>query len=133
MLDALSLKNARLGLETLGLMGFPEEQVTIVLSRAGTSVGISENDAVQIIGRPLDVLVPSDRAVSRSAGDGVPLVISQPKSDVAKAYEALADLYSAAPAQMVETEAKPRRRWGLRRNRDSSQEITLAGVGQSKL
>jgi pilus assembly protein CpaE len=133
MLDALSLKNARLGLETLDLMGFPEDKVRVLLSRAGTSVGISESDAVEIMGRKLDILVPSDRNVSRSLGDGVPLVISQPKSEVARAYEALADLFIASPDQEVEVEAKPRRTWGWRRKREGQQEITLAGAGQSKL
>jgi pilus assembly protein CpaE len=133
MLDALSLKNARLGLETLDLMGFPEDKVRILLSRAGTSVGVSESDAVEIMGRPLDVLVPSDRSVSRSLGDGVPLVISQPKSEVAKAYESLADLFSAPVLDAVEAEAKPRRAWGRRRKREDGPETTLATLGQSKL
>jgi pilus assembly protein CpaE len=133
MLDALSLKNARLGLETLDLMGFPEDKVRILLSRAGTSVGISESDAVEIMGRGLDILVPSDRSVSRSLGDGVPLVISQPKSEVAKAYEALADLFTASPDDEVEVQAKPRRTWGWRRKREGQQETTLAAAGQSKL
>jgi pilus assembly protein CpaE len=133
MLDALSLKNARLGLETLDLMGFPEDKVRILLSRAGTSVGVSESDAVEIMGRPLDVLVPSDRSVSRSLGDGVPLVISQPKSEVAKAYEALADLFSAPVLDEVVAEAKPRRAWGRRRKREDGPETTLATLGQSKL
>jgi pilus assembly protein CpaE len=132
MLDALSLKNARLGLETLDLMGFPEDKVRILLSRAGTSVGISENDAVEIMGRKLDILVPSDRSVSRSLGDGVPLVVSQPKSEVAKAYEALADLFSAPPEE-AEAAAKPRRSWGRRRKQEGDQDVTLAGAGQSKV
>jgi pilus assembly protein CpaE len=133
MLDALSLKNARLGLETLDLMGFPEDKVRILLSRAGTSVGVTESDAVEIMGRKLDVLVPSDRSVSRSLGDGVPLVISQPKSEVAKAYESLADLFTAPIEEEVEVEAKSRRAWGRRRKRGDQREITLAGVGHAKL
>jgi pilus assembly protein CpaE len=133
MLDALSLKNARLGLETLDLMGFPEDKVKVVLSRAGTSVGISESDAIQIMGRKLDVLVPSDRSVSRSLGDGVPLVISQPKTEVARAYESLADLFTVSPEEETETEAKPKRTWSWRRKRQDHREITFAGVGQSKL
>ncbi len=40
-LDTLSLKNTRLGLETLTLMGYPEANVSLVLNRAQTKVGIS--------------------------------------------------------------------------------------------
>ena len=42
MLDSLSLKNTKLGLETLELMGYPSEHVTLVLNRAGSRVGISD-------------------------------------------------------------------------------------------
>jgi pilus assembly protein CpaE len=132
MLDALSLKNTRLGLETLDLMGFSDDKVRVVLNRAGTSVGITEADAIEILGRGLDILVPSDRNVSRSLGEGIPLVVSQPKSEVAKAYEALADLFIAAPEESEEVESKPRRTL-FRRRRRRSQEITLAGVGRGEL
>ena len=47
MLDAPSLKNTRLGLETLGLMGVPSDKVKIVLNRADTNVGISHADVVE--------------------------------------------------------------------------------------
>ncbi len=59
MFDALSLKNTRLGLETVELMGHSPEQIRVVLNRAGTNVGISDSDAVEILGRTPDVFVPS--------------------------------------------------------------------------
>jgi pilus assembly protein CpaE len=65
-LDTLSLKNTRLGLETLTLMGYPEANVTLVLNRAQTKVGISADDVAQVAGRVPDVLVPSDRDIPRS-------------------------------------------------------------------
>ena len=70
MLDAPSLKNSKLGLETLELMGVPRERVRVVLNRADTSVGISHADVLGIFGRAPDVLVPSQREVVRSVNRG---------------------------------------------------------------
>lgn len=98
MLDALSLKNTRLGIETLDLMGYDQDRVRVVLNRANSGVGISEADVVAILGRVPDVLVPSSRDVVRSVNEGAPVVISQPRSDMAKSFEALADLFVAVPA-----------------------------------
>src|SRR6476469_9615393 len=51
MLDSLSLKNTKLGLETLELMGYPVENITLVLNRADSRVGITHEDVSTIIGR----------------------------------------------------------------------------------
>jgi pilus assembly protein CpaE len=117
MLDALSLKNTRLGLETLDLMAVPQDKVHVILNRSDSSIGLSEADAITILGRKPDVMVPSDRDVPRSLAEAVPLVVSNRKSEVARAYEGLADLLSSDPEQSVAAEPKARRtrRRGLRR------------------
>ena len=73
MLDSLSLKNTKLGLETLQLMGYERDSVRIVLNRAGSRVGITQEDVVTVLGKEPDVLVPSDRDVSRSVNEGSPI------------------------------------------------------------
>ena len=70
MLDAPSLKNTKLGLETLELMGYPRENVRVVLNRADANVGISHADVLGLIGRPPDALVPSQRDIVRSVNRG---------------------------------------------------------------
>ena len=80
MLDALSLKNTKLGLETLELMGFPAEQIKLVLNRARSRVGISDDEVVAIMGREPDVLVPSDRDIPRAVNEGKPILIAKPQS-----------------------------------------------------
>jgi pilus assembly protein CpaE len=92
-LDTLSLKNTRLGLETLSLMGYPEQQVSLVLNRAQTKVGITEEDVEAIVGRTPDVFIPSDRNIPRSVNEGSPISVSEPKSDAAKAFVSLTDRY----------------------------------------
>ncbi len=112
MLDALSQKNTRLGLETLELMGYESDRVWIVLNRANTSVGINRTDVVSILGRAPDVLVPSHRDIARSVNEGAPVVISQKRSDAARAFEALAGMFSSLS---VEQSAGPRRGRSLMR------------------
>jgi pilus assembly protein CpaE len=101
MLDAPSLKNTRLGLETLGLMGVPSDRVKLVLNRAGTNVGISEADVMTVLGRAPDVLVPSSRDVVRAVNRGEPIVLATKRSDAAKAFRELAGLYGDKPVAAV--------------------------------
>jgi pilus assembly protein CpaE len=113
MLDALSLKDTKIGLETLAQMGYASEELTLVLNRADTSVGISEQDVEQLLGRKPDVLVPSDRAIPRAITAGQPIVVAEPKSNAARAFFGLVRRYAVArtvEAAPVETENGSRRR-----------------------
>ncbi|MBD0328515.1 MAG: AAA family ATPase [Thermoleophilia bacterium] len=92
-LDSLSLKNTKLGLETLDLMGFPNDRVALVLNRADSRVGLEHDDVVAILGREPDVLVPSDREISRSVNEATPIVLAQARSDAARAFRALSERF----------------------------------------
>jgi pilus assembly protein CpaE len=96
MLDSLSLKNTKLGLETLDLMGFDSQHVQLVLNRAGSRVGITGDDVRTVIGREPDVLVPSDREIPRAVNEGQPIVLAKPGSEAARAFGHLADRFAAA-------------------------------------
>jgi pilus assembly protein CpaE len=96
MLDALSLKDTKIGIETLEQMGYRPGDLTLVLNRADTSVGISPSDVEHVLGRRPDVLVPSDRAIPRAITEGKPIVVAEPRSSAAKAFTALATRYQTA-------------------------------------
>jgi pilus assembly protein CpaE len=96
MLDALSLKDTKIGLETLEQMGYRPGDLTLVLNRADTSVGISPSDVERVLGRRPDVFIPSDRAIPRAITDGQPIVVAEPRSSAAKAFTALAMRYKVA-------------------------------------
>ena len=116
MFDALSLKNTRLGLDTLELMGHPADHIRVVLNRAGTNVGISDGDAVEILGRRPDVLVPSDREIPVSINDGVPITLSGSRSDAARAINSLADMCAQTPLEASSPATpQPKRRRLFRR------------------
>jgi len=89
-------------------MGYERERIRIVLNRADTSVGVTQDDVTAVIGRSPDVLVPSHRDVVRSINEGMPIVQARPRSDVARAFRALAAGYLGTPTPR-------RRRLRLRR------------------
>jgi pilus assembly protein CpaE len=115
MLDSLSLKNTKLGLETLELMGYDTGRISLVLNRADTRVGITHEDVEAIIGRAPDVLVPSDRQIPISVNDGIPIVARDERSEPARAFRKLAEKYvesheEAAPHMEAPMEIKAGKR-----------------------
>jgi pilus assembly protein CpaE len=118
MLDALSIKDTRIGLETLARMGYNTTEATLVLNRADSSVGIALSDVEELLGQRPDILVPSDRAIPRALTDGRPIVVADPKSSAARAFTALAEVYiNERDAATVDISAKAEQhgRGGLRR------------------
>ena len=113
MLDSLSLKNTRLGLETLELMGYPGGKISIVLNRAHTRVGITSDDVSSVLGRAPDVFVPSSRDVPRTINEGVPIIQALPDSEPAQALRSVVDRYAAVaatqPREEVAQSARGRR------------------------
>ena len=107
MLDAPSLKNTKIGLETLDLMGYPRDRIRLLLNRADTSVGISHADVVAILGRAPDVLVPSQRDIVRSINAGEPIILSGKRSEPAKAFTALAELFVKSEGTAGSGDARP--------------------------
>jgi pilus assembly protein CpaE len=97
MLDSPSLKNTKLGLETLELMGYDSGHIRLLLNRADTDVGVTQEDVRQVLGRAPDILVPSTRDVVRSINEGRPVSLSRPRSDAARAFQSLAALYLGTP------------------------------------
>ena len=98
MLDSLSLKNTKLGLETLDLMGYETDHISLVLNRADSRVGITPDDVSTIVGRVPEVSIPSDREIPRSINEGTPIVAARQSSGAAKAFRNLADRYAKTPA-----------------------------------
>jgi pilus assembly protein CpaE len=119
MLDSLSLKNTKLGLETLDLMGYDTDHVSLVLNRADSRVGITADDVSTIVGRGPDVSVPSDREIPRSVNEGTPIVAARQSSGAAKAFRTLADRYAKtkapAPAPLQASPSGVRALMGRRR------------------
>jgi pilus assembly protein CpaE len=94
--DAAALKNTKLGLEALDLIGVEPEQLTLVLNRVDSRVGVSPEDAHAVNGRRADVLIPSHRDIARSSSEARPIILSQPRSQAGRALRGLVDSYMGA-------------------------------------
>ena len=92
MLDSLSLKNTKLGLETLELMKYDPERIFLLLNRAHSRVGISQSDVEAVLGRTPDIFIPSDREIPRTVNEGIPIVVARPQSEPAEAFGRLANI-----------------------------------------
>jgi pilus assembly protein CpaE len=89
-LDVMSLKSARVGLQTMRVLDIPFTSVKFVLNRANTRVGLTEADAERAVQLKVDAALPSDILVAESVNRGVPVVISSPRSKFARSIDDLA-------------------------------------------
>jgi pilus assembly protein CpaE len=120
MLDALSLKDTKIGLETLEQMGYDPNAVTLVLNRADSDVGITPSDVEELLGRAPDLTVGSDRAIPRALTSGQPIVVAEPRSNAARSYRLLAERYLSAktgPEEALPSEAVSASNGSRRRRR----------------
>jgi pilus assembly protein CpaE len=90
-LDIPALKNLRLTLDTLKLLGYSQDSVNVVLNRSDSKVGLTIPEVEKALSVPIAAQIPSSSAVSISINRGVPLVLDQPKHPVSLAIQSLAD------------------------------------------
>lgn len=119
-LDIPALKNLKLTLETLDLIGYPRDRLKIVLNRSDSKVGLSLSEVEKTLRAPIVAQIPSSRDVPASTNRGVAIVSDDPKSPVSIAIRSFIDTYvtaqstdEAIPSQM-RTDRRTTRRW--RRN-----------------
>ena len=91
-MDVPSVKNARLGLQTLELVSVPLDRVIVVLNRADSKVHLSVRDVERTLRMKIDVTLPSDALVTQSVNKGIPAVIEYDRSRFAGSVLQLADL-----------------------------------------
>jgi pilus assembly protein CpaE len=105
-LDIPALKNLKLTLETLDLIGYPRERLRIVLNRSDSKVGLSLAEVEKTLKAPIVAQVPSSRDVPASTNRGVAIVSDDPKSPVSLAIKKFLDEHvivtndDAIPVQM---------------------------------
>ena len=98
-MDVPSLKDARLGLDTLELMGRRRDDVRVALNRANAKGGLALARVTEALEREVDLVIPSDSSVPNSYNEGVPMIVSHPKNGVSKAIAQLATSVSGSGDQ----------------------------------
>lgn len=89
--DVPTLKNLRLTLHTLELLGFDREKTRVVLNRADPRVGLKPGEVGAVLGHAVDYRLPNDAIVPATVNRGVPAVVSQKRSAYARAFSQLAE------------------------------------------
>ena len=119
-MDVPSIKNMKLSLQTLQLLGFGRERIRLVLNRADSKVGLTVQAVEKTLGTTVDVSIPSSRDVSVSINRGTPLVIDNPKSPVVASIFKMLEILGAGPAGLVEEmpEPKEHKRFGFRKSKE---------------
>lgn len=88
-LDIPSIKNVRIGLQTLRLLNTPMHKIRLVLNRANSKVKLDVSEVERTLQVQAQSRIPSDVAVPQSVNKGEPIVSDAPRSGPAKAIEAL--------------------------------------------
>ena len=96
-LDIPALKNLKLTLETLDLIGFPRDRLKVVLNRSDSKVGLSLPEVEKTLRAPIVAQVPSSRDVPASTNRGVPIVTDDPKAPVSVAIRKFIDDFVISP------------------------------------
>jgi pilus assembly protein CpaE len=94
--DIANVKNVKIALEVLGLIGISEQKAHLVMNRAGSKAKLDLPAVERTLRTRVSCHVPSSVVVPESVNRGVPVVLHAPKSSVAKAFEELAQEIAGA-------------------------------------
>ena len=108
-----ALREVRLFLELVERLEIPPSRLLLILNRGMSAFGIGSTDIEENIRYRIAINIPSDGPlVTRSLNRGVPLVISDPQSRVARSITQLADLVMGSAEELVVGGAKSHVRLG---------------------
>lgn len=102
-MDVPSIKNLKLSLQTLELLGFSRDRIRLILNRADSKVGLRVQEVEKTLGTRIDVSIPSSREVPLSINRGTPLILEDPKSPVVASIMKLVEIIGAeaSPAMLA--------------------------------
>jgi len=105
--DLPTLKNVRLCLEILESLNYSEDKVKVILNRAKSLGGLNVRDAEELLQRKLLTLMPSDgKTVVSAVNQGMPFIVSNPKSQIAQSLFELANFILSSRGD-VKRESEP--------------------------
>jgi pilus assembly protein CpaE len=97
--EVTSLKNVRIGLETIDRLGYPRERVALVANRLGAAGGVTRAEMEEALGCEIAFDLPDDPAVPETINRATPAVLAEPGSKFSRAATSMAGaLFAAVPA-----------------------------------
>jgi pilus assembly protein CpaE len=92
---------------------FPTNKLQLVLNRVGSKTGVSTAEAIEVLGQPVGWRISNDRASMKGAALGQPVVLSRPKTRLARDIRTIARQLAGVPAPAQNGWLKWRRRASL--------------------
>ncbi len=90
-MDIPSIKNLKIGMQTLDLQAIAGPKLKLVLNHANTKVKLDVKEIERVLGLSADFAVPDDIAVPISVNSGRPVVVDDPKAPVSRALDFIAE------------------------------------------
>jgi pilus assembly protein CpaE len=118
-MDIPSIKNLKVGIQTLDLLSIAGGKLKLVLNRANARVHLDVSDVERALGVAAEYRIPSDISIPQAVNRGVPVVLDKPRAPAALALRSVAESFlsaagtpvdAATPAATPEPETR-RRRW----------------------
>jgi pilus assembly protein CpaE len=117
-MDIPSIKNLKVGIQTLDLLALTADKLKLVLNRANARVHLDVSDVERALGVSAEFRVPSDIAIPQAVNRGVPVVLDKPRAPAAMALRSVAEAFLMDPSQeaadgpvSVPESENRRRRW----------------------
>jgi pilus assembly protein CpaE len=108
-MDIPSIKNLKVGMQTLDLLALAGPKLRLVLNRANARVKLDVREVEKALGLDAKFPVPSDIAVPQAVNRGVPVVLDNPRSPSARAFEDIATEFLTEAEDAVDESGKRRR------------------------
>jgi len=111
-LDVPTLKNVRLSLRTLDMLGFPAANTRIVLNRVSPKVGLTTADVEAVLHLDVSFEIPNDPVVAPAVNSGAVAALAEGDSEFARAVALIVDtLQPTADAPSLHVVETQKRRW----------------------
>ncbi|QCX27143.1 AAA family ATPase [Nocardioides jishulii] len=107
-LDVPTLKNVKVALETLDVLGVAEGHRHLLLNRADEQVGIGADKVEGILGMNVAVQVATSLDIAKATNAGRPLMLSSPSHPSSQALRSLADRLMGIDSEFSATPPAPR-------------------------
>jgi pilus assembly protein CpaE len=116
--EVTSLKNVRIGLETIDRLGFDRDRVSLVANRLGAAGGVGHGDIEQALDSKIAFELPDDPEVPAAINRALPVVVADEDSRFARAIADLLPLvFPAREAAEQTASTTSHRRFRLRGRR----------------
>ncbi len=90
-MDIPSIKNLKIGMQTLDLQAVAGPKLKLVLNHANAKVKLDVKEIERVLGLSANFPIPDDISVPISVNAGRPVVVDEPKSPVSRALDCIAE------------------------------------------